>query len=290
MAFGIFIHRADSIYDDRPDQQYQFPVQYLERAKACLGDWIVYYEPVKAHGTRGYFAVAQVQDIIPDPKTAKMFLAIIEPGSYLEFSNPVPFRGQDGPAERDLSGRGQWSVRPLSTQDFNRIVDAGLGEAEILSRVDAHHNNALLEDRAIFESLPPRERMAFYGNRIVRDRIFRKSVLFAYDSRCALTGLKLINGGGRAEVEAAHIRPVEADGPDKTSNGLALSGTVHWMFDRGLVTLDDDLKILISRHVNDRQSVEALLNKTGYARPPMRAADQPHPQFLQWHRDNCFKR
>ncbi len=27
-------------------------------------------------------------------------------------------------------------------------------------------------------------------------------------------------------------------------NGLALSGTAHWMFDRGLITVDDDLAIL----------------------------------------------
>ena len=60
--------------------------------------------------------------------------------------------------------------------------------------------------------------------------------LRAYDARCAITGLKLINGGGRAEVAAAHIRPVEANGPDIISNGIALSATAHWMFDRGLIS------------------------------------------------------
>ncbi len=64
--------------------------------------------------------------------------------------------------------------------------------------------------------------------------MFRRVVLRAYEQRCAVTGLRLINGGGRAEVEAAHIRPVEANGPDIISNRLALSGTAHWMFDRGL--------------------------------------------------------
>jgi putative restriction endonuclease len=49
------------------------------------------------------------------------------------------------------------------------------------------------------------------------------------------SGLQLINGGSRAEVDAAHIRLVEASGPDITSNGMALSGAAHWMFDRGLI-------------------------------------------------------
>ena len=92
-------------------------------------------------------------------------------------------------------------------------------------------------------------------SRVVRDRVFRRTVLRAYDERCAVSGLKLINGGGRAEVQAAHIRPVEADGPDIVSNGLALSGTAHWMFDRGLISLADDLTILVSRQVNDLSSV-----------------------------------
>jgi putative restriction endonuclease len=126
-------------------------------------------------------------------------------------------------------------------------------------------------------------------SRIVRDRVFRKIVLRAYDERCAVTGLKLINGSGRAEVAAAHIRPVEASGPDIVSNGIALSGTAHWMFDRGLISFADNLQILVSRQVNDPDSVRSLINKGGRALEPRRASDRPHPHFLQRHRDHCFK-
>lgn len=134
-----------------------------------------------------------------------------------------------------------------------------------------------------------RTRVTTFTSRIVRDRVFRRVVLRAYDERCAITGLKLINGGGRAEVEAAHIRPVEASGPDIVNNGLALSGTTHWMFDRGLLSLADDLEILVSRQANDPESIRAVINKTGYALAPNRMTDRPHPHFLAWHRDHCFK-
>lgn len=73
------------------------------------------------------------------------------------------------------------------------------------------------------------------------------------------------------------------------NNGLALSGTAHWMFDRGLISLSDELEILISRHVNDAESVRGFINKTGRALTPARFADRPHPQVLDWHRKNCFK-
>ena len=52
--------------------------------------------------TRGYFAVAKVQQIIPDPNVSGMYVAVIEPGSYLDFANPVPFSGPAGVIERGV--------------------------------------------------------------------------------------------------------------------------------------------------------------------------------------------
>jgi putative restriction endonuclease len=298
MGFGVFVHRVDSIYDDSPAEQYQFPSQYLSRVKACVGDWIVYYEPTKISGTRGYFAVAKVQRVIPDPKTADMYLALIEPGSYLDFAHPVPFKDGTGLLERGIlneegkiSGRAQSAVRALSVEDFRRIVALGLEDrSPLLPRVeDVAFTPGFAEDQTSFVFEVQRDRALFSVSRIIRDRIFRSVVLRAYDQRCAITGLRLINGLGRAEVAAAHIRPVENDGPDIVNNGIALSGTAHWMFDRGLIGLSDDLEVLVSRQANDQDSIRSLINSSGRVLGPLRDQDRPHPHFLRWHRDNCFK-
>jgi putative restriction endonuclease len=213
--------------------------------------WIIYYEPRKVAGTRGYFAVAKVERIIPDPSAPDMYLALIELGTYLGFANPVPFADDTGAVIEQgvlneagrILGRAQSAVRGLSPADLASIIKAGLEEhGTLLPRVgEGQPANAVREDRSpsIFDEA--RERVAVLVSRVMRDRVFRRVVLRAYDERCAVTGLKLIKGGGRAEVEAAHIRPVEANGPDIVSNGLALSGTAHWMFDRGLIGVDDDM-------------------------------------------------
>lgn len=298
MGFGVFIHRSDSIYDDSPAERYQFPSQYLRRVEACIGDWIIYYEPSKVVQTRGYFAIARVQQVIPDPTTSGMYLAVIEPGSYLDFANPVPFNGPTGPVERGvlneqgrISGRAQSAVRPISSDDFNRICSLGLAEsAPLLPRRDDDVRSLdLNEEQVPFSFELQRDRASVTVSRILRDRVFRRIVLRAYNERCAITGLKLINGLGRAEVAAAHIRPVEAYGPDIISNGIALSGTAHWMFDRGLISLTDSLEILVSRQTNDPDGVRSIINKTGLALAPRRMSDRPHPHFLQWHREHCFK-
>ncbi|MBL8591038.1 MAG: HNH endonuclease [Devosia sp.] len=298
MAFGVFIHRADSIYKDTPAEQYQFPSQYLTRATQFIGDWIVYYEPRKVPNSHGYFAVAKVSDIVADRTSPGMFLALIEPGSYLEFANSVPFQGDEGITETGLlnevgriSGRAQAAVRPLSAHDFARIISLGVSEPEILPRTDDAFAGFSEQQQAPFVGEEQeRVRADILTSRIVRDRAFRRVVLRAYGERCAVTGLKLINGGGRAEVAAAHIRPVERNGPDMVNNGVALSGTVHWMFGRGLITFSDDLEIVVSRHVNDRDGVAGLINKTGRLMGPLAGRDRPHPAFLGWHRENIFKR
>jgi putative restriction endonuclease len=121
-----------------------------------------------------------------------------------------------------------------------------------------------------------------------RDQAFTRQVRAAYDNRCAVTGLRLINGGGRPEVQAAHIRPVASAGPDSVRNGLALSGTAHWMFDRGLLAIDDNLVILtMTRGLPD--DVVRLIVPDRRLRVPADSVLQPHRQFLRWHRENVFK-
>lgn len=298
MGYGLFVHRSDSIYDDSPAEQYQFPKQYLTRVEKFVGDWIIYYEPTKVINARGYYAVAKVLQVISDPKASEMYLALIEPGTFLEFSNPVPFRDHAGPAEigvlnkeGKISGRAQSAVRPLSDYDFKRIVERGLDErSNPLPRVDIASESGFEDQQAPFIFDQQRERATFQVSRIVRDRVFRQVVLQAYDQRCAMSGLKFINGGGRAEVAAAHICPVEKGGPDIVNNGIALCGTAHWMFDRGLVSLSDDLEILISRQTNDWDAVKAFINKSGRALTPANPMQRPHPHFLNWHRNECFKK
>jgi putative restriction endonuclease len=289
MTKGVFVIRSDSPYDDQPEIHYQFPAQYLSRASQFVGDWIVYYEPVKA-GARGYHAAAKVQQIAPDPTLPQHYLALIDPGSYLTFETDVPFR-RDGKLvelgvlneEGRISGRAQAAVRPISNEDFNRIIALGLSHGpELLPKAGAF----VAEEQAPYDA--ERDRALMLSSRAVRDRAFRMRVLEAYDCRCALTGLNFINGGGRAEAEAAHIRSVEANGPDIITNGIALSGTVHWMFDRGLISLSDDLEILLSKKINDIDGVRKLINPNARARLPKLSEWRPHPRYLSWHREECF--
>lgn len=293
----VLLHKADSIYDDEPDVVYDFPKTYLKAIQSAIGDWIVYYEPVKA-GRRGYFAVAKIAKVIPKPAVEGRYLALIEAGSFLPFDRPVPRLHQGRAVESALSGPDgalkqgglvQLAVRRLPDADFALIVNLGLPQD--LERIEATAYDPVSADiddaTALFER-PVLERLT---RRPYRDVAFRRQVRAAYDYRCAVSGMQLRNGGGRPEVQAAHIRPVESAGSDSVRNGLALSGTLHWMFDRGLISVADDCEtILVSRNKVPANVTDRLLHPGGKLLKPTDRRNHPHPENLRWHREQVFGR
>jgi putative restriction endonuclease len=61
------------------------------------------------------------------------------------------------------------------------------------------------------------------------------------------------------------------------------------MFDRGLLALDENLLIQVSRHVNDVESIERLIGPDRQACLPADKALWPRADFLAWHRTEVFK-
>jgi putative restriction endonuclease len=283
-----------------PEERYHFPATYVRQVEAAVGDFIVYYEPGRTEqsdrqrtGQRSYVATARITDIRPDPLKPQHYYAIIDPSTYLTFDRPVPFREgalyyeralqkDDGTTNLGAFGR---AVRPIHDDEFEAILRAGFARELVPTELEPPWSG-LAEPEAPFER-PIVQRLT---ERPLRDAAFARVVQEAYDATCSVTGLKVINGRGRAEVQAAHIRPVSDQGPDSVRNGLALSGTVHWMFDRGLISIGEppDYPILISsRGLGD--NVMRLFNPDWRLRHPKEQRFWPAPQYLRFHRDNVFK-
>jgi putative restriction endonuclease len=266
-----------------------------------MGDWIVYYEPRRASsdlssrgGRQAYFATARVERIDRDLQREEHFYAYVS--DYLEFDRPVPFkdgeyyyeaglRRADGGTSKGAFGR---AVRNISDSEYDLIVKAGF--VQTIVEADRETSREKASSKVLEEEAIPFERpiVEMVSMRPFREAAFAVSVKAAYANTCAMTDLKIINGGGRAEVQAAHIRPVAAGGSDSLRNGLALSGTIHWMFDRGLVSVDDDFSILIAAGRLPR-AVTALLREDGKIGIPQRPENHPHPLHLRYHRESIFK-
>ncbi len=303
MANAVFTTRLSPSYDDVPEEKYHFPKRYLAAAQAAVGDWIVYYEPRRtgdarnpAGGRQAYFAMARISAVVPDPDAVDHFYAFVEAGSYINFVTPVPFKDgevfYESRAQREDGGTSKgWfgmSARPIPRGEFDRIREAGMAmdvrpyeqQAEFAPMFGfAEEPTAFEYERPLVESTITRP---------FRDRVFRRVVRDAYDNRCAISGLRLLNGGGRPEVQAAHIKAVEDNGPDSVRNGLALSGTFHWLFDRGLIAVDRDYSVLRAKGQIPEELLP-LFPKDGRLRLPDDQRLWPHDVFLRYHRENRFK-
>lgn len=293
---AIFDVRPDSAYEDSLER-YHFPEQYLQAAMGCVGDWVILREPRRGGGANAYIAVARIDRIVPDHDRSRHYFAYLR--DYLRFDHAVPLRQGERYLEarlravektsligRTLQGH---SVRHIDGADFAAIVAAGLSvtlDPSQARRLDLEPANLDSETLALLTGqLPERRIEQVLLNRKVRDAAFRNLVLGAYDNTCAVTGLRIINGGGRAEAQAAHVMPVEHGGPDIVQNGIALSATVHWLFDRHLISIGEDGCLLVSHNKVPTELRRLFRPEQQPVRRPADPRLWPHPRFLHHHRE-----
>ena len=127
--------------------------------------------------------------------------------------------------------------------------------------------------------------------RPVRDQLFRRRIQLAYDHRCAFTGLRLLTPSYRTAIDAAHIRPWSVFKDDRVQNGMALSKLCHWAFDAGLLSVNGDMEVIVSKVVRNQsqERVGILLDLHGQEiHLPKEANLIPDESCLKWHRGNRY--
>lgn len=129
---------------------------------------------------------------------------------------------------------------------------------------------------------------AVQGKTRVGQDFFRRTVLSAHRNRCCITGL--------AEprlLVASHIVPWKDDKANRLNprNGLCLSMLHDKAFDTGMITLNEDLTVRVSRKYcreGDNFFADALL---GYEGKTIAVPEKfrPDEAFLAFHRDCVFE-
>ncbi|MDB2606979.1 HNH endonuclease [Zobellia sp.] len=116
----------------------------------------------------------------------------------------------------------------------------------------------------------------------LRDNSFKNRVLTAYSNQCSFCGVQL------KLIDAAHIVPVEHNGTDQTSNGIALCAMHHRAYDRKLIGFNEEYQIMVH---DDNMNNLALLGLDGgrnrfqndlraVLHLPPAINDRPHIDFI----------
>ncbi|HFC3752044.1 TPA: HNH endonuclease, partial [Neisseria gonorrhoeae] len=130
-----------------------------------------------------------------------------------------------------------------------------------------------------------RERFARISVR-VNQGFFRSSVLAAYNNQCCITGLK------QPELlVASHIKPWGEDKDNRLNprNGLCLNALHDKAFDRGLLGIDENFKIIFSPLLAKTEGFDDLFKP--YENRMIRLPERLNPslEFLKFHRENIFQ-
>lgn len=120
-------------------------------------------------------------------------------------------------------------------------------------------------------------------------QFFRQAVLTAYDVRCCISSINVPR-----LLVASHIKPWGQFPDDRLNpqNGLCLSTLHDAAFDAGLITLDEQLRVVLSKRLRSFFPQPALeQNFVPFEGSPIRLPDklaEPDPAFLEFHRTHVF--
>lgn len=115
-------------------------------------------------------------------------------------------------------------------------------------------------------------------------------ILNAFDGKCGITGIPI-----RELLVASHIRPWSKFPADRLDerNRLCLSRLRDAAFDRGLITFDEDRRLVLSKRLKDHLPQQALVNNfVVYEGCDLRLPPQtlgPKTEFLEYHRKKIFR-
>lgn len=299
-----------SNYADSPDS-YEFPPQYLKYFEPLTRDEpmvAVIYEPRgdRNEGRMAYvgWAMLQFPAVASGRRNARkqVLYQVQYSDRYREFDRIVPREATGEPVEtwlrplqrgreRNVATFGR-AVRPLIAEDLQLVMSLGFpnGVERFSVEVPAEHEFA--------EAITIAERSRRLITAVHREARFRDEVLAAYDHRCSLSGLAVGSSPSRAYglLDAAHIRPVGSRGADAVANGMALTPTLHRMFDKGLFTLayrGDTLEVRTS----PRLSPEMIRGREGFllrladgheAAVPASELTRPSREALDYHHSQIF--
>lgn len=123
----------------------------------------------------------------------------------------------------------------------------------------------------------------------INQNFFRSSVLSAYNNTCAITGISI-----NEFLIASHIKPWAKDQHNRLNphNGICLNSIHDKAFDKGLITIDGNYKIIISNRLKDfytNRFIDDIFKKYEGHKIIIPKKFEPSLEFLEYHNDVIFK-
>ena len=139
----------------------------------------------------------------------------------------------------------------------------------------------------IYQNHEVEDRYSKVKTRGYEQKVFSEYIRIIYDNRCCVTGLST-----RSLLQGCHISSYGKDKKNRGNlkNGLCMSLIIHKCFDEGLITIDQDYKIVLSPKIIDPELLNYLSRFEGVKiNLPVMKEYYPDKKLLLKHMTEVFK-
>ena len=150
--------------------------------------------------------------------------------------------------------------------------------------------NYILNESSVTYQSPPSVKNE--DEQFVRGSLFKKWIPKLYQNTCSITRMCVTSSHGYQLIDACHIKPISLSNDDTVSNGFALCPNLHRAFDRGMIGVDENYRVVVSRYIKEdatvSYSLKALAGIKLYL--PMPETHFPKVENFLWHLRERFER
>lgn len=123
----------------------------------------------------------------------------------------------------------------------------------------------------------------------LRGSMFKREIPKIYNNTCCISGMKIDATISVSMIDACHIVPFSESYDDTISNGIALCPNLHRAFDRGLIAITDDYRVMVSSSfIEDSANYSIRTFNDAKILLPKSERYFPKKENMGWHRANIF--
>lgn len=125
----------------------------------------------------------------------------------------------------------------------------------------------------------------------LRGSLFKREIPKIYNNTCCISGMRVDATISISMIDACHIIPFSESYDDTITNGIALCPNLHRAFDRGLIAINNNYKVVVSRtFIEDGQNYSIKTFENKEINLPKLKSHFPLKDNFEWHITNIFKR
>ena len=122
-----------------------------------------------------------------------------------------------------------------------------------------------------------------------RGTVFRREIVKLYNETCCISGLRVDAKFTISMVDACHIKPFAIGFDNTLTNGIALCPNLHRAFDRGLLTVDDNYRVVFSGAFTENALSPFNLRQMENVKLTLPPHHLPSLEAFAWHRQQVFQ-